>query len=68
MLKFSVSTSLVATGKFPGKMIMEEAEEERQEGMKEKSYKRETESLRLAEGCDFKTERGEEWNVKVGEQ
>lgn len=36
-MKFPVSTSFC--GKVPGKMIREEEEEGRQEGMKENSYK-----------------------------
>lgn len=53
-------------------MIREEVEEEdrRRRGRKEwkKSHTKAMERLCLAEGCDFKTERGEDWNAKVGEQ
>lgn len=66
-LKFSVSTSFWAAGKCQVRWL---GRRRRRKGRKEwrKSHTKATERLCLAEGCDFKTERGEEWNAKVGEQ
>lgn len=66
-MKFSVSTSFLAAGKCQVRWL---GRRRRRRGRKEwkKSHTKATRRLCLVEGCDFKTERGEEWNVKVGEQ
>lgn len=64
-MKFSVSTSLLAAGKCQVRWL---GRSRRGRKEWEKRHTKATERLCLAEGCDYKTERGEEWNVKVGEQ
>lgn len=66
-MKLSVSTSFLAAGKCQVRWL---GRRRRRRGRKEwkKSHTTATRRLCLVEGCDFKTERGEEWNVKVGEQ